>query len=105
MQQLAVVDLAGRISSGDDLCILDVREPWEVAIARIADSLHIPMSEIPQRIADIPTGIPVVCVCHHGMRSMQVALYIERQGVGPVFNLAGGIDAWAREIDPACAVY
>lgn len=105
MQQLAVVELADKIASGSELCILDVREPWEVEVAWIPDSLHIPMGEIVQRFDELPTGLPIVCLCHHGMRSQQVALYLERNGIGPVFNLAGGIDAWAREIDPGCAVY
>ena len=85
--------------------LLDVREPWEVEIAALQGSLAIPMGEVPARIDDIPRDRPIVCVCHHGVRSLQVAHYLARRGFDALFNLAGGIDAWAREVDPACPTY
>ena len=64
-----------------------------------------PMREVPQRFADLDPGQPVVCFCHHGARSAHVAMFLARQGYGDVYNLTGGIDAWARQIDPAMATY
>ena len=85
--------------------VLDVREPWEVKLSRLPDSVHIPMNEVPARLGELEADRPVVCLCHHGMRSMQVALFLERQGVNEVANLAGGIDAWSREVDPTTPTY
>jgi rhodanese-related sulfurtransferase len=85
--------------------VLDVRELWEVKIARIEGSLHIPMAQVPARIAELDAGADVVVVCHHGGRSMQVALFLEKQGFARVHNLAGGVDGWARSVDPAMPVY
>jgi rhodanese-related sulfurtransferase len=85
--------------------VLDVREPWEVALCRIEGSVHVPMREIPARLAQIDPQRPVVCVCHHGGRSTQVALFLEHHGVRETFNLTGGIDAWARQVDPSCPTY
>lgn len=105
MQQLTVADLATRLAAGESLCIVDVREPWEVDIGRLPDSLHIPMGQITRRLDELPTDKPLVCLCHHGMRSQQVAMFLAHQGFSPVFNLTGGIDAWAREIDSQCPTY
>jgi rhodanese-related sulfurtransferase len=85
--------------------VLDVREPWEVAIASLPGSIHIPMREIPARFGELPASRPVVCLCHHGMRSAQVGLFLERQQVAAVCNLTGGIDAWSRTVDPAVPTY
>lgn len=89
--------------------LLDVREDWELALAAIriegAELLHLPMGQIVQRLAELPTTVPIVCVCHHGVRSQQVAAYLERQGFEQVFNLSGGIDAWSCQVDPSVARY
>ncbi len=86
--------------------LLDVREPWEAALCQLPGSLHIPMREIPSRIGElVHAGKPIVCYCHHGMRSMQVAMFLEHHGVSDVYNLVGGIDAWSREQDPSCPTY
>jgi len=86
--------------------VLDVREDWEAQICGLPGSLHIPMRQIPSRLREIADAQrPVVCYCHHGMRSMQVAMFLEHRGVAEVYNLVGGIDAWARQIDPSCATY
>ncbi|MFA7665318.1 MAG: rhodanese-like domain-containing protein [Burkholderiaceae bacterium] len=86
--------------------LLDVREDWERQLARIEDSIHIPMNEIPARFEEVIDGDrPIVCYCHHGMRSMQVALFLERRGSRQAYNLVGGIDAWARTVDAGCARY
>lgn len=85
--------------------IVDVREPAEVAVAAIEGSVSIPMREIPSRLDEIPTDTPLVFVCHHGARSRQVAVWLSRQGYTDLGNLAGGIDAWSRDVDPTIPRY
>jgi rhodanese-related sulfurtransferase len=105
MREISVTELAAWLAQPDAPVVLDVREPWEVAIASLPGSVHIPMREIPARFGELPADRPVVCLCHHGMRSAQVGLFLERQQVAGVCNLTGGIDAWSRTIDPAVPTY
>jgi len=85
--------------------LLDVREPWEFETCRIQGAILIPMQQIPARQGEIDDERPIVCICHHGARSMQVALFLERQGHQDVYNLTGGVDAWARQVDATLALY
>ena len=85
--------------------LLDVREPWEHAICSIPGSRLLPMGSVPGALATLDEDVPVVVVCHHGMRSLQVAMFLERQGFSAVFNLQGGVAAWAGDVDPAMARY
>jgi rhodanese-related sulfurtransferase len=85
--------------------LLDVREPWEFEKARLEQSTHIPLREIPSRVSELDAAADIVVICHHGGRSMQAALFLDKQGFASVRNLAGGVDAWARQIDPAVPVY
>lgn len=85
--------------------LLDVREPWEFELVHLEGALPMPMGEVPARFQEIEPEQEIVCLCHHGMRSAQVAAFLVRQGCERVYNLAGGIDAWARRIDPALPVY
>ena len=93
--------------------VLDVREPWELKIATVtADGftlLHIPMQSLPARLAQIKeeygTARPIACLCHHGIRSMQVANYMARNGFTAVVNLHGGIAAWAEQLDQSVGQY
>jgi rhodanese-related sulfurtransferase len=85
--------------------LLDVRDAWEVAHASIPGVVAIPMGQIPGRVDELEPDRAVVCVCHHGMRSMQVAMFLERRGFTDVWNLSGGIDAWSRQVDPSCPIY
>ncbi|MGF6600052.1 rhodanese-related sulfurtransferase [Paraburkholderia sp. GAS448] len=85
--------------------LLDVREPWEIATAQIAGSVSIPMREIPARSEELDDDAEIVCVCHHGARSAQVAMFLESRGHAKVFNLQGGIDAWSRQVDPSVPTY
>ena len=82
------------------LLLLDVREPFEFEICRIRDSLNIPLGEITRRWNELDEERATVVICHHGRRSMQAALWLEQNGFSSVFNLAGGIEAWASEIEP-----
>ena len=88
---------------GENPLLLDVREPWEFALAAIRidglRTLHIPMNEVPGRLSELDAARPVVCICHHGMRSAQVVAFLERQGFEAAYNLAGGIDAWSEQVD------
>lgn len=86
-------------------CVLDVREGWECAIASIPGSLHIPLNQIPLRLKELDASTPIIALCHSGGRSRRAAEYLLAQGYGRVANLAGGIDAWAREIDPGMNTY
>jgi rhodanese-related sulfurtransferase len=89
--------------------LLDVREEWEVAVAAIriegVPARHIPMGRIPERLGELDPEQPIVCICHHGMRSAQVADFLERQGFATVYNLAGGIDAWSEQVDASVPRY
>jgi len=85
--------------------LLDVREPWEFERARIEGSLHVPMREIPGRLGEIDADREVVAICHHGGRSMQVAMFLEKNGFSRVHNLVGGVDGWSRTVDPSIPTY
>lgn len=85
--------------------LLDVREPWEFQTCRIADSLLMPMQSVAARISELDPEAPTVVICHHGSRSLLVAGFLERRGFAQVYNLAGGVNAWARSVDPMMAVY
>jgi len=94
---------------GEPLVLLDVREPWEVAVAAIdlpgATTRLMPMRDVPSRLGELDPAQPVVCFCHHGARSAQVVAFLERAGFASPYNLAGGIDAWSRDVDPGVARY
>lgn len=85
--------------------LIDVRDPWEFETCRIEGSINIPMSDIVNRQDDLDRHTEKVIICHHGMRSLQVARYLESIGFTSVINLEGGIDLWARTIDPDMPVY
>jgi rhodanese-related sulfurtransferase len=85
--------------------LLDVREPWEFQTCHIAGAQPMPMREVPARLAQLDADAPVVCICHHGARSMQVAAFLEHQGFSDVINLTGGVHAWALQVDPNMPTY
>ena len=85
--------------------LLDVREPWEFATCRIDGSSSIPMNDVPARLAEIALETPIVCICHHGARSMQVAGFLAARGATDVHNLTGGVAAWAHQVDAAFPTY
>ena len=98
-----------RAAASAPLLLLDVREPWEVAIAAIelpgATRLCVPLGDLPARLAELDPAQPVVCIRHHGARSAQAVAFLERRGFASAYNLAGGIDAWSREVDPGVNRY
>lgn len=85
--------------------LLDVREPSEFSICRIDGAQLIPMRQVPNKIADLDHDRETVVICHHGIRSHQVAIFLERYGFSKLINLSGGVAAWAREIDPSMPTY
>ena len=89
--------------------VLDVREAWELQTASTSPThfelVTIPMGEIPGRLAELDPARPVACLCHHGGRSQQVAMFLAQNGFGKVANVAGGIHAWATEFDTSIARY
>ncbi len=84
---------------------IDVREPWELEICALPDSRNLPMAQIPQRHDELPRDRILVVLCHHGMRSRQVTGWLRAHDYGNAVNLSGGIDAWARVVDPTVPVY
>jgi rhodanese-related sulfurtransferase len=109
MESLHVEQLGRFVAAEPTALLLDVREPWEVALASIrlpgTPALDIPMNQVPGRLAEIDAAQPVVCICHHGMRSAQVVAFLLQRGYPRVYNLAGGIDAWSSHVDPAVPRY
>lgn len=85
--------------------LLDVREPWEFQTCQIPGSTLLPMGELAGRIEEIDPDRPVVCICHHGARSAQVAHFLDSRGFKETFNLAGGLEAWARQVDESFPRY
>ncbi|MBS0449931.1 MAG: sulfurtransferase [Proteobacteria bacterium] len=111
IEQVLPTDLAAwfaRDASAKSL-LLDVREPWEVQTASVTPRgfalLTIPMNEIPSRIAELQPYVRIACLCHHGARSQHVASYLSQHGFDDLANVAGGIDAWARQFDPSVPRY
>lgn len=92
--------------AGNGVTVLDVRELWEYGVAKIAGSKHIAMGDIPARFnQDLDPEEHIVVVCHRGVRSMNVTAWLRQQGFEKVQSLQGGIDRWARQIDPTVPVY
>ena len=85
--------------------VLDVREPWEHEVCNIAGSRLLPMQDVPARVKELPADTDIVVLCHHGMRSLQVAQFLKQSGLERVFNLSGGIAAWAAQVDPDMSQY
>lgn len=92
-------------SQGGKVELLDVREPWEFDVCRLEGSRLIPLSQLPSRTGELDPVCTTVVICHHGVRSLRAAAFLEHLGFGDVVNLSGGIDAWARTVDGGMAVY
>jgi len=106
MRRMTVGELKASLNGSEQRpFLLDVREPWEYGICRIDGAHLIPMRSIPDSLQELDPGRETVVICHHGIRSRQVALYLEHQGFSRVINMEGGVAAWAREVDPAMPTY
>lgn len=105
MQELSVVALKLALEGAQPPLVLDVRERWEWVRCHLDGALHMPLAELPRRVHELDRARPTAVLCHHGVRSFQAAHYLAQQGFVQISNVTGGIDAWAREVDPDLPVY
>lgn len=107
MHQISAPDLAAWLADATrpQPLLLDVREPWEFELCRIEGSHLIPMRTIPTRLEDLDPAAEIVTICHHGMRSAQVAGFLAQHGFNRLFNLQGGVAAWSALVDPKMPTY
>lgn len=98
-------ELHERIARGDDLQLVDVREPSEWAIGHLPGSVLIPRGELASRAHELDPDRTTVCVCHHGVRSLQAAAFLAARGFDDVLDLAGGLDRWVDDVDPTFPRY
>ncbi|HEY5738366.1 MAG TPA: rhodanese-like domain-containing protein [Gammaproteobacteria bacterium] len=104
MQRMNAPQLAAYLADADPL-LLDVREAWEFEICHIDGSINLPMSQIPAHLEQLEGADEIVLICHHGIRSLRVAGYLQQALDATLINLDGGVESWAREVDPEMAVY
>ncbi len=107
MKNLTAPELAAWLADASRAApvLLDVREPWELDTAKMANIVSIPMRDIPARSEELDDDAPIVCICHHGARSANVGMFLESRGFTNVFNLYGGIDAWSKQVNPSVPIY
>jgi rhodanese-related sulfurtransferase len=105
VNEISPTELKGRRGAGTGPLVVDVREKWELDVARIPEVLHIPMGELPTRLGELDPHQEIVVMCRSGGRSMQVAQFLDRNGFESVANLTGGILAWSRDVDPSVRAY
>jgi len=106
--EIAPQELSTRLQRGESIVLIDVREPEEFAISRIEGARLIPMQSIPaelQRLEAMAENSELAVLCHHGVRSLNVVVWLRRQGLENCFSVSGGIDKWSREIDPTIPLY
>ncbi|OFW76157.1 MAG: hypothetical protein A2621_01520 [Alphaproteobacteria bacterium RIFCSPHIGHO2_01_FULL_41_14] len=102
--EISPQQLAEIFQQDPHLFMLDVREPWEVKKVSLKGAVNIPLSDLIARQTELPLERPLYVVCHHGVRSLKVALFLREQGY-EAYSLKGGIDAWARDVDPSVGFY
>lgn len=107
MDHITAPELAAWLADQDRPAplLLDVREPWEFQTCHIAGAQSMPMNTVPERMQELDEDAAIVCICHHGARSMSVAAFLERQGFARVVNLTGGVHAWALQVDAGMPTY
>lgn len=99
-------EVKGKLDAGDAFTLLDVREPWEFETAKISSAKLIPMGDVPSRAhQELDPEDHIVVLCHRGVRSMNVTVWLRQQGFENVQSMRGGIDAWSRRVDPQVPVY
>lgn len=103
--EITPAELKQRLDAGEKLLLVDVREPWEYEVCRIDGARLLPMRTIPANLQSLDVDEPIICYCHHGMRSLDVAVWLQKQGVESARSLAGGIERWSVEIDPKVPRY
>lgn len=102
--EISAAEFLQRRAQGDALTLLDVREDWEIAVASVQGVVHIPMAQVQSRVTELDRDTDIVVLCRSGRRSMEVAKFLEQSGFRAI-NLAGGILAWSRDIDPSIPTY
>lgn len=105
VQQISPTELNVKLQNESPPFLLDVREPYEFAYARIAGSVLIPLHQIPERLDELDADQEIVVICHHGLRSQQAATFLEHHSFRKLLNLRGGIDAWSCECDASVPRY
>lgn len=105
LKEMTPAEFAARAEGPGAPLLLDVREDWELEIARVDGVLHVPMGDVPARLPEIDKDREIVVMCRSGGRSAQVARFLEQQGYARVWNLAGGILAWSEQVDPTISPY
>ena len=104
--EIAPEEVKAKLDARDSFILLDVREPWEVEAAHIEGAKLIPMGDVPSRAhQELDPDDHIIVYCHHGVRSLNVAAWLRQQGFEKVQSMAGGIDAWSRQVDGKVAVY
>ena len=96
---ISCAELASRLDADTPIALLDVREDWELEICAIDQARHIPLSELPDRVGELAPEETIAIICHHGVRSRHAGRLLEDHGFKEVFNVRGGIDAWALEVE------
>ena len=105
MPEMTAQELKARLDAGRPPILLDVRQDWETRLCRLDNAVHIPIEEIELRTEELDPQSEIVVYCHQGVRSAAVAEYLRGLGFTDVKNLAGGLDSWARTVDPAMRRY
>ncbi len=103
--QLKPKELKEMFDKKEEIKLIDVREEWEHHLTNLENSDLIPLGLFHQRFAELSPNQKVVIYCHHGIRSYQACLYLEKVGFSEVYNLDGGIDAWSKEVDNSVPTY
>ena len=104
--EITAEEVKGKLDAGQRFTLLDVREPWEFETARIAAAKLMPMGDVPSRAhQELDPDEHIVVMCHHGVRSMNVTVWLRQQGFDKVQSMRGGIDAWSREVDQKVPLY
>ena len=98
-------ELKARIDKGEQLVLLDVREPWENSLAKLEGSVLVPLGTLPQSLSRLDRNAEIIAYCHHGMRSADATGFLLQQGFPNVKNLVGGIDAWSIQVDGSVPRY
>ena len=105
IREISVSELKARRDRGENPLVVDVREDWELQLARIPDVVHVPMNQVPARISELSRDAETIVMCHAGGRSLRVAQFLANQGFTNIANLTGGIAAWSEQVDATVPRY
>ena len=103
--QISAKEVNERLGRGDKLLLVDVREPWEYDLSKIPGAKLIPLGTLPANLNTLRDADEVICYCHHGMRSLDAAVWLRQQGVESAKSMAGGLERWSVEVDPQVPRY